>query len=324
MDVSGGSERGTPPLITRPTFLAGCVRSGTTLLRLMLDHHPLVDFLHEFEFAVDLVGDDGRFPHMEFLYEYLEADRIFLDSGLVIDRGLDFPALLNSFLRQRRDRKGKPLVGATVHAHFHRLLFVWPEARFIHLVRDGRDVSRSIVEQGWAGNAYEAAQMWIDAELSWADLSRMLPADRWVDVKYEGLIRQPEATLARLCAFLGVPYDPAMLDYPRDTTYGPPSPHLIDQWRRMPPAEVSLVESRVAAMLIRRGYALSGRPLPTVSPRQRERIRRQHRWTRAVFRLRRYGLILFMAELLARRFGFQGLQKRMAPRMNAIDRKYLK
>ena len=69
----------------------------------------------------------------------------------------------------------------------------------------------------------------------------------------------------------------------------------------MPPEEVSLVESRIAAMLIQRGYALSGRPLPTVTPRQRERIHRQHRWTRAVFRLRRYGPILFLAELLARR-----------------------
>ena len=43
-----------------------------------------------------------------------------------------------------------------------------------------------------------------------------------------------------------------------------------------------------------------------------------------MFRLRRYGPILFLAELLARRLGSRGLQKRMAPRMNAIDRKYLK
>ena len=58
-------------MIENPTFLVGAERSGTTLLRLMLDHHPQVAFLHEFEFAVDCVGDDGTCPALPDYYRYL-------------------------------------------------------------------------------------------------------------------------------------------------------------------------------------------------------------------------------------------------------------
>ena len=80
-------------------------------------------------------------------------------------------ALVNDFLRQKQAASGgKPHVGATVHRHFERLRFLWPDARYIHLVRDPRDVARSVVQKGWAGNIYQASEFWIQAENCWDSL----------------------------------------------------------------------------------------------------------------------------------------------------------
>lgn len=309
--------------IVSPIFLLGSVRSGTTLLRLLLDHHSQVAFHHDFEFAVDLVSDDGRFPDMAAYRAFLETDRVFLDSDLAVDVGLDYPGLMNSFLRQKRDRGDKRLVGATVHRHFERLPAIWPDARYIHLVRDGRDVSRSIVEQGWAGNPYMAAETWREAELAWDNLRMKIPAERRIEVVYEDLVRKPEADLCRLCEFLGVSYERTMLDYAKNSTYDPPSPRSIGKWRTMSTADVCWVEARVGAMLTERGYELSGHPLPTITPGVDKRLRRESRRLQALFRVKRYGAALVLGDLAARRLGLTILRKRLTPRLHAIERKHL-
>jgi hypothetical protein len=325
--IPGPTEAPPDPggLLSRPIFLVGSERSGTTLTRLMLDHHPQIAFFFEFEYAVDWMPASGGWPDLGAYYAALETDRIFQEAELVIDHSLDYPHLIDSFLRQKRDRDGKPLVGATVHRHFDRLLRIWPDARFLHIVRDGRDVGRSVIEMGWAGNMYVAVERWIEAEDLWSGLRRRLPADRWTEIRYETLVQEPEATLAQVCAFLGVPYDPAMLAYPKSSTYGPPSPKAIGQWKRKLPADqVRLAEARIGSMLVERGYELSGYPPLEVTPGMERRLRLQSRWYRARFRRRHYGTALYLADVLARRIGIPTWQKRVAVAMNRIDTEYVK
>src|SRR5262245_28549711 len=140
-------------MIERPVFLVGAERSGTTLLRLMLDHHPQIAFHFEFEFAVDRISLDGVLPALVDYHRWLISNRVFQHAGWSIDPELDYPHLVDSFLRQKQQLAGgKRLVGATVHRNFQHLRSIWPDARFVHIVRDGRDVSRSVVMMGWAGN----------------------------------------------------------------------------------------------------------------------------------------------------------------------------
>ena len=136
-------------LHTQPAFIVGAVRSGTTLLRLMLDHHPELAFHFEFEFGVDQVSANGMYPEIDRYHDYLAQHRVFQMSGGKIDPDLDFRHLVNSFLEQKRVRDGKTTVGATVHHHIDRIQFLWPEAKYIHLLRDGRDVARSCMAMGW-------------------------------------------------------------------------------------------------------------------------------------------------------------------------------
>lgn len=51
-------------MIEKPVFLVGAERSGKTLLRLMLEHHPDISWLNEFEYSVDLVSDQGEYPSL--------------------------------------------------------------------------------------------------------------------------------------------------------------------------------------------------------------------------------------------------------------------
>jgi len=313
------------PLIRKPIFLVGAERSGTTVLRLMLDHHPQIAWCQEFEYVVDQIPESNGWPQLEEYYEWLETHRIFQATGFVIDRSLNYPQLVNSFLCQKRDSTGKSLVGATVHRHFDKLVRIWPNARFIHIIRDGRDVGRSGIRMGWAGNVWTGVERWIEAEGLWVQFSQKLPAEQQIELTYEELISDPVNTLNRLCNFIDIPYDPAMLSYPQKTTYDFPDSSLIAQWKRkMSAREIQLVESRISSMLVERGYQLSGLPLLTVTSAMEQRLKLQNWWSRIQFRFQRFGLILFLSDYLSRKFGIRQWQKRVKLQINAIEKAYLK
>lgn len=120
------------------------------MLRLMLAHHSLLAWQNEFEFAVDLMMPDGDCPGPGRYHSWLSMHRIFLATGFATNPALDYSELVRSFLEQRRNGAGKPHVGATVHRHFDRLLRIWLDGRFIHLVHDPDDVDRQPAEAfGW-------------------------------------------------------------------------------------------------------------------------------------------------------------------------------
>ena len=296
------------------------------MLRLMLHRHPCVAWNSESDYVVDYVGDDGRWPPLAEFYARLRRDyqysndRIFAGHKFTIDHGLDFPSLARSFLEQFRRREGDPpVVGATVHRHFHRLPFIWPDAKFIKITRDGRDVARSGMLMGWYGNLWAACDRWLEAEHTWDRLRATLTPDRFVDVRYEDLVSRPVEVLTRLCAFMGLAYDPVMLTYDRSTGYEYPDAKCAAQWKRkMSPAELRLVEARIGDELVRHGYELSGHPPLRVGPLRRCWLRLTDRVGRARHRVRKFGLSLVVGCFVGRRLGLRGLEERVWTRMNEV------
>ena len=311
-------------LISQPIFLVGAERSGTTLLRLMLDHHPHISFYSEFEYAVDWIEDDN-YPNLSQYYEFLETDRIFQMSGFTIDSELNYPQLVNSFLRQKREQDGKTIIGATVHRHFDRLITIWPNARFIHILRDARDVARSCIGMNWAGNVWTGVERWLEAEKLWIQLQQKLTSDQYIEVSYESLIAEPVANLTTLCEFMGTSYDDAMLSYPQTTTYSLPNASLLAQWRhKLSEREIQLIEARVGNMLEERGYELSGLPSLKISPIEQQRLRIHNRWSVVQRRVSTYGLPLVLYGYFSRRLGVKPWEKQAQLRFNAVDMKNLK
>ncbi|NEO32243.1 MAG: sulfotransferase [Symploca sp. SIO3C6] len=312
-------------LITQPIFLVGAERSGTTVLRLMLKHHPKVAWCCEFEYAVDCISNSGDLPQLDEYYTFLETNFVFQSTGFRIDRSLSYPQLLNSFLCQERELKGKSIVGATVHRDFDRLLGIWPSARFIHIIRDGRDVARSCIGMGWAGNVWTGVERWIEAEHLWDKLTQVIPAEQRIDITYEELISEPVKTLTCLCNFIGIAYDQAMISYHQTSTYDFPDPSFIGQWRRkLSDYEVQLIESQITDMLVDRGYELSGLPVLKTTPLIEQGLRLQDWWARLQFRLQRNGMLLFLSDYLSRRLGIKKWQKSVRLKLNAIKIAFLK
>jgi hypothetical protein len=311
--------------LLRPAFLVGCVRSGTTLLRLMLDHHPRITFMFESEFMVDMIGPEGEMPDLEQYMEFLKSHRIFNLSGLKLPETRNVPELLNDFLRQRLAEKPMAeVIGATIHHRFDRVPFVWPNAKYIHLIRDGRDVSRSVIQMGWAGNNWYGMQRWLEAEETWQRLKPRIEADQYIELSYENLVSNAEYELIRLCEFLGVCFDPVMFDYRNTSNYGMPDPSLAEQWRRKQrPEEIQLAEACGGKMLIDLGYKLSGHSPITVGGLRERALRLHNWWSRARFRMNRYGLRLFFADYFARRIGTKSMRRSSRLRMDAVDKEHL-
>lgn len=310
--------------IKTPIFLVGAERSGTTLLRLMLDHHPQIAFHYEFEFAVDRIDDKGNLPKLEEYYDYLAYHRIFLSSQLRINHDLTYVELMNDFLKQKQQQANKPVIGATIHHHFDKLILLWSHAKFIHLIRDGRDVARSNIMMGWAGNMFTGTDRWIEAEKLWQKLSEQLAPEQQITIHYEQLIRDSRTTLQQLCQFIGVEFDEKIYDYAQQSTYELPDPKILERWRRFKPIDIQLAESKIADLLTQWHYPLSGLPLLPITPVLRWRMYLHSRWRGILFRINRYSFSLYLQDVLSRRLGFNHWQKRVRIQLNECDKKFLK
>ncbi|MEO1619760.1 MAG: sulfotransferase, partial [Cyanobacteria bacterium J06632_3] len=291
-------------------------------------HHPQIGFWGEFEYGVSQIDERGNFPKLDDYYQWLRAERNFLMDGPSIDRRLTYPELVNSFLKQFQNFSDKPVIGATVHHHFDRLLQIWPDAVFIHIVRDGRDVARSCINMGWAGDGWHAAERWLNAETLWEQLKSQLPESRRLEVRFEDLILNTTETLDRICQYIGtsgespVPlrYHPDMMNYANGTAYELPNARLVNQWHHKgSKREIQLIESRIAPLLVERGYELSGLPHLRVSRWGRIGLKLQNKLGILSRRAQKYGLPLVSADLVARRLKLNGLSDHIRKKINVID-----
>jgi len=309
-----------------PFFLVGAVRSGTTLLRLMLGHHSQICRCDEFEHVASDIDGRSDWPDVAQYVSDLARRREYRSSGLRANPALPFPDLARDLLDQIQRADGRPLIGATVHNHFDQLLRIWPDAKFIHLGRDPRDVARSCVEMGWYGNAWAAVDTWIHSEDAWQRIRKQVPPERLLEVEFEDLIAHAEDELRRVTAFLGVPYEPSMMEIEKDTTYKRPAPRASRSWRDdASEADVRAMEARLGGRLAQAGYAASGLPPLAISPLHEFALRLGDRYGRMRFSLRRYGMALWLKSFVSRRLlPVQSWRDGARLAMDRIDERYLK
>lgn len=306
---------------TSPIFIVGAERSGSTLLRLMLDSHPEITGSEGFEFMIDLVGDDGSLPEIAEYRRYLATHHIFNSSRLEPDWSLDYRSLVDDFLEQRLQLSGKTQVAAMIHWGLPRLLHLWPEARFIHLLRDPRDVAKSAVEMGWYGNVHAGVGKWIRAETDWGLLRPRLRSDQFVEVRFADLILDHRATLDRVCRFLDVPYTDAMLEYANDTDYRVPDPTKLAQWSdHLSDREVALVEARVGVLLTERGFEPSGVAPVRIGRRELVRLTIENRLGQYRRRLATFGPRLFVEGFAAKIVPSERYRTSVKLRYNEVER----
>lgn len=309
--------------VENPYFLNGAPRSGTTLLRLMLASHPQIAWCSEFTYVVRFVKDDGTLPDIQEYRDWLESNWMFLRKNHAIDDSLDYLDLVNSFLEQ--ERGDKQIVGATVHEFFNRLILLWPNARFIHIIRDPRDVAPSSIQMGWGGNVWTALDKWIEAEVLWDEFKTTITPEIYIEVKYEDLIEKSVTTLSKICNFLGVEFTEKMFDYTKYSTYTRPDPKLINQWRKkLSEHEIQLIESRLGNYLIEKNYEPSGLPLIELSPLEKIQLKTQDWFYKKNRNIKMYGFGLLLSSSIAKRLNNKTWQKKVSLKMKEINDEYVK
>ncbi|MEY3361133.1 MAG: hypothetical protein RL531_852 [Actinomycetota bacterium] len=213
------------------TFIIGCPRSGTTLLRAMLDSHPDLAVPPESYFLVPILrhAADYRTPgglDRTALLRDVAGNVSWPSWGVGADV-LDALAADESLtsvpdtLRAVYDRyaalhgKRRAIDKTPRHTeHVGLLSAAYPDARFVHLVRDGRDVVPSLRSMPYFPARFaDAALFWRDRALSGREARTLVGAARYHELRYEDLVTDPERHLEPLCGFLGVEYSPDMLEY---------------------------------------------------------------------------------------------------------------
>lgn len=205
-------------------FVVGVGRSGTTLLRLMLDAHPRLAVPPETHFVPELIARARlRVPAEELVDEIVAArnwDDFGLDAGALRGRvaalGDDRAAtILRAFYTLYAERQGKDRWGDKTPIYVKRMRLiadVLAEARFIHLIRDGRDVALSRRRRGMgAGKPItNVAERW-RRRITLARRQARRLRGRYLEVRYEDLVADPEPQLRAICDLCELELDPAML-----------------------------------------------------------------------------------------------------------------
>jgi hypothetical protein len=222
-------------------FIVGCPRSGTTLLRRMVDAHRQIAITREthwiaryFEKRTGLTPEGFVTPELipELLehrrFPKMKVGREELERLINSDEPVSYPSFVSAIFDLYGQRKGKSLVGDKTPAYVRSIATLhglWPEAKFVHIIRDGRDVCLSILNWKKAQVAARRRATWTEAPvlataLWWKQRVRLgredgiaLGPELYYEIRYEALVSQPATECAALCDFLGLPYDDAMLRF---------------------------------------------------------------------------------------------------------------
>ncbi len=300
-------------------FVVGAARSGTTLLRMMLDAHGQLALPFETQLLPELIDAQKAGATPEELATHLVTHRRWPDFGLdagemqasfVAVEPFDLGEAMRRFYFAYAHAQGKPRWGDKSPGyalHIRRIAAVLPEAHFVHLIRDGRDVRLSQLRRGTDHpNAAKHARRWKRRVKKGRRQGGKV--EHYMEVRYESLIADPEPELRRICEFVGLDFDPAMLSYheragerlgeiDRDLEAGqenaeererplfkasdrldfhkltkePPRADRVAQWReQMPAADLAEFERVAGDLLEELGYDLGSAPAsPAKVPRLR-------------------------------------------------------
>jgi hypothetical protein len=223
-----------------PFFVLGAARSGTTMLRLMLNRHSRLAIPFESHFLRQIFSElpGGRLLSREEAARFAELvihEKNFrtwhLRPAAVRELAERAPAtlatLVDALFRLEIAPSGKPRWGDKTpmyYACWRPLLGLFPGSKVVHIIRDGRDVSRSLEQLGWHGaTTAERAAYWRQRVEHAHAAARELGPQRNLIIRYEDLVLQTRPTLGLICNFLGEEFEPEMLRFFED-----PQPFLSD------------------------------------------------------------------------------------------------
>jgi len=272
----------------QPIFIGGCDRSGTTLLGALLGGSPEAVTTPESQFLSELYpGTPERLTSrlVEMIIERLSRHWRLMIWGIpnikyrlksvVNKKNCTYSDIITAIVRLYAAETGKHEAKTWIDhtpsnlLYAHRLLEMFPSAKFIHIVRDGRGVAESFLKLPWGPNTtYSAADFWVSKVGIGVTAEMWLQDKKIIRVYYEDLLKYPEITLKKVCNFLNIEYTPNMAEggcfcVPRYTRRQHsligmrPTAEKIDSWKVfLTRREIELFEARSGDVLTYMGYEL--------------------------------------------------------------------
>ena len=276
-----------------PVFIIGAPRSGTTLLQYMLRSHPRISLpTGESHFIVPLYKAAESFGDLReqdnirrVLDEMYRRNAGFLDTDL---HGIKFdpevltqelhrqgistiPQLIRAMLALNAKGEGKQRWGdKTPYYSLHVPLIVemFPDAQFLHIIRDGRDCALSMLERGKdldIHNVYQSAGIWKQYVDAAQTAGRMLRSDQYYEFRYEDLLMRQSETVTGICEFLGEEYSDSIINYRKASGSGktpllkqPIQKDNSGKWKnRMSDRQVRVFECVAGDTLAKNDYAVA-------------------------------------------------------------------
>ena len=266
--------------LTSPVFVIGYPRSGTSIICRLMRRYLKVSFGTESQFIIrywrklERYGDLTVDANVHRLLGDLSKERFFVRSGrnwgfrfdaaraLADVRTRTFAGVLEAVFGQLATHNGMTRWGDKTPQYnddLDVLLRLFPDAQFVHMVRDGRDVSLSIRLTGFGPkNACESALDWSAALAAIDRFTSRLPAAQFLEVRYEDLTADPVGTLQRLGQFLGIDdADHHVSAYIAGHVHGEIKANNSQKWRKaLTPADLLRFEGVAGHWLARYQYDL--------------------------------------------------------------------
>jgi hypothetical protein len=238
-----------------PIFV-GSGRSGTTLLRTIFDAHPDLAMAHEPQFMGTVARKErmltaGGFDVGRFLdtiygnpnYRRLGLERPEVEGALAVDPPRSPADAVRAVFSLWATKQDKPLYGDKTPGYIIQipdLARLFPEARFVNVIRDGRNVALSYLERPWGPSTIaEGALYWRSRVSRGRRAGRALGPARYTEVRYEDLVAGTEAEVRRICEFLDLQWKPEMLRYHEKAAEFVAGSHEPDAFRNVarPPTQ---------------------------------------------------------------------------------------
>jgi hypothetical protein len=250
-------------LSDRPILIVGSPRSGTTLLRSILDAHPNI-FCPEWESGVFIALDPMLSGDIRKVLE--KSPNFPLTRGDLVDWAR---AAVEDLFGRFAAQCGKTRWAEKTPAHvLHIPLMheVFPKAQFLHIIRNGYDVVKSLKNRSWAPKwALQrirwSVRTWVDCVRAGQAAGRELPAGQYRELRYEELIGEPERVVRGVCNFLDEPFAPDMLNFhqPEKNSWKAASEPLkskpLNRYRELGLLERIVFRQQAGALMHELGYS---------------------------------------------------------------------
>ena len=270
----------------KQVFIGGCHRSGTTLVGAMLGTNLDCLTIPEAQFKVEALGSCGipeNSANVKRALDMIIRDWRFKKWGMSIvpesvpmhEIGNSYGRLFDWLVKKYGEFIGKNDFRVWVDhtprniRHLYTLLTIFPEAKAIHIVRDGRAVAASVMPLDWGPNTIIGAAHWWVHNVSYGLAAESaLGKDRIIRVRYEDLVMKTETVLRALCKWIGLEYNPRMAKgggfnpiSSAEKYHGlirkPPDMQRINAWEReLTSKKIEIFENHTEELLLYLGYEL--------------------------------------------------------------------